>query len=61
MIVIIIIFVILIFIIAMKDAKIEELEDKNNLLKTENTCLKKAMAQEGLIPKRFVGDSECKD
>lgn len=50
----IIIVAVLIIVIALKDMKIDELENRLNIKETENLSLKKVMASEGLIPKNFV-------
>lgn len=50
----IIIVAALITVIALKDIKIDKLENKLILKETENLNLKKVMAGEGLIPKKFV-------
>ena len=50
----IIIVAVLITVIALKDMKIDKLENKLILKETENLNLKKVMAGEGLIPKKFV-------
>lgn len=50
----IIIVAALITVIALKDMKIDKLENRLNIKETENLNLKKVMASEGLIPKKFV-------
>lgn len=50
----IIILAILIIILALKDMKINKLENRLNIKETENLNLKKVMASEGLIPINFV-------
>ena len=50
----IIIVAALITVIALKNMKIDELENRLNIKETENLSLKKVMASEGLIPKKFV-------
>ena len=50
----IIIVAVLITVIALKDIKIDKLENKLILKETENLNLKKVMASEGLIPQSFV-------
>lgn len=50
----IIILAALITVIALKDIKIDKLENRLNIKETENLNLKKVMASEGLIPKNFV-------
>lgn len=44
----------LITVIALKDMKINKLENRLNIKETENLNLKKVMASEGLIPRNFV-------
>ncbi len=44
----------LIAVIALKDMKIDKLENRLNIKETENLSLKKVMASEGLIPQSFV-------
>lgn len=50
----IIIVAVLIIVIALKNMKIDKLENRLNIKETENLNLKKVMASEGLIPKNFV-------
>lgn len=50
----IIIVAVLIIVIALKDMRIDKLENKLNIKETENLNLKKVMASEGLIPESFV-------
>lgn len=50
----IIIVAVLITVIALKDMKIDKLENKLAIKETENLNLKKVMASEGLIPQSFV-------
>ena len=50
----IIIVAVLITVIAFKNMKIDELENRLNIKETENLNLKKVMASEGLIPRNFV-------
>lgn len=52
--IIIFIVVALITVIALKDIKIDKLKNKLEIKETENLNLKKVMASEGLIPKKFV-------
>ena len=52
--IIIFIVVALITVIALKDIKIDKLKNKLEIKETENLNLKKVMAGEGLIPKKFV-------
>lgn len=50
----ILIVAVLIIVIALKDMKIDKLENRLNIKETENLNLKKVMASEGLIPINFV-------
>lgn len=50
----IIIVAVLITVIALKNMKIDKLENKLEIKEAENLNLKKVMASEGLIPQRFV-------
>lgn len=50
----IIIVAALIIVIALKDMRIDKLENKLEIKETENLNLKKVMASEGLIPQSFV-------
>lgn len=50
----IIIVAVLITVIALKDMKIDKLENRLNIKENENLNLKKVMASEGLIPQSFV-------
>ena len=50
----IIIVAALITVIALKDMKIDKLENRLNIKEAENLNLKKVMASEGLIPQSFV-------
>ena len=50
----ILIVAVLIIVIALKDMKIDKLENRLNIKETENLNLKKVMASEGLIPQSFV-------
>lgn len=52
--IVIFIVVALITVIALKDIKIDKLKNKLEIKETENLNLKKVMASEGLIPKKFV-------
>lgn len=50
----ILIVAVLITVIALKNMKIDKLENKLEIKEAENLNLKKVMASEGLIPKKFV-------
>ena len=50
----IIILAILIIILALKDMKINKLKDKIERLESSNLTLKRVMADEGLIPIKYV-------
>ena len=49
-----IIIVAVLTVIALKDMKIDKLENRLNIKENENLNLKKVMASEGLIPQSFV-------
>lgn len=52
--IIIFIVVALIIVLVLKDIKINNLKNELDIKATENLNLKKVMASEGLIPKKFV-------
>lgn len=54
MIIQILIIALLIILLAIKNIKIKELQEQLKIRKSENLSLKRILAENGLIPKKFV-------